>query len=135
VIALDTNVLLRFLTRDDAEQSSVVDKLIETLNAERGAFVSRDVMLELVWVLGKGYGYRRAEISRAFQALMEAEEFMIEDEAAVHQALDANVQGGAGFADHFILRVIRARGCHALTTFERKLVHLGGVQLLGSKGQ
>jgi predicted nucleic-acid-binding protein len=134
VIALDTNVLVRFLTRDDAEQSSLVDELIETLDAENGAFVSRDVMLELVWVLGKGYGYRRAEIARALQALMEAEEFEIEDEAAVHQALDAYAQGGPGFADHLILRVARARGCHALATFDRKLAQLDGVRLLGSKG-
>lgn len=135
MIALDTNVLVRFLTRDDAGQSALVDALVETLGAENGAYVSRDVMLELVWVLRKGYGYRRVEIARALQALMEVEEFEIEDEAAVHQALDAYAQGGPGFADRLILSVSAARGCRALTTLNRKLAELEGVELIGSEAQ
>ena len=134
MIALDTNVLVRFLTRDDAEQTSLVDALVETLDAENSAFVSRDVMLELVWVLRKGYGFRRAEIARALQALTEAEEFRIEDEVAIHQALDAYAQGGPGFADHLIRSVSLARGCRALATLDRKLARLDGVMLLGSDG-
>lgn len=130
MIALDTNVLVRFLTRDDPEQSSLVDALIGTLGADNVAFVSRDVMLELVWVLRKGYGFRRAEIARALQSLMEAEEFEIENETTVHQALDAYAQGGPGFADHLILSVSQARGCTALATLDRKLARLDGVNLL-----
>jgi predicted nucleic-acid-binding protein len=133
VIALDTNVLVRFLTRDDAEQSLLVDALVETLDTENGGYVSRDVMLELVWVLRKGYGFRRPEIARALQALMEAEEFEIEDEAAVHQALDGYSQGGPGFADHLILSVSKARACQTLATLDRKLARLDGVTLLVSE--
>lgn len=132
MIALDTNILVRFLTRDDPQQSSLVDALTATLDADNRGFVGRDVMLELVWVLRKGYGFRRMEIARALQALMEAEEFAIEDETAIHQALDAYAQGGPGFADHLILHVSRARGCRTLATLDRKLAQLDGVTLLGS---
>lgn len=135
MIALDTNVLVRFLTRDEPEQSSLVDRLIGTLDADNRAYVSRDVMLELVWVLRKGYGFGRAEIARALQSLMEAEEFEIENETTVHQALDAYAQGGPGFADHLILSVSRARGSRALATLDRRLARLDGVTLLGTESR
>ncbi len=133
MIAFDTNVLVRYLTRDDPEQTSLVDTLIGTLDTDNRAFVSRDVILELVWVLRKGYGFRRGEIARALQALMEAQELEIEDELAVHQALDAYAHGGPGFADHLILSVSKSRGCRALATLDRKLARLDGVMLLGSE--
>lgn len=135
MIALDTNVLVRFLTRDDPEQSSLVDALTGTLDRDNRAYISRDMMLELVRVLRKGYGFHRAEIARALQALMEAEEFESEDETAVHKALDAYAQGEPGFADHLILGVAGARGCRELATFDRRRARLDGVTLLGSEAR
>ena len=56
MIALDTNVLVRYLVDDDAEQAQAARTLLEGLTAERSGFVCREVIVELVWVLQRTYG-------------------------------------------------------------------------------
>lgn len=60
MIALDTNVLVRYLVDDDAEQARAARKLLEGLAAERPAFICREVMIELVWVLQRAYRLPRS---------------------------------------------------------------------------
>jgi predicted nucleic-acid-binding protein len=51
VIALDTNVLVRFLVQDDPSQAHLAGEIIDQLTEEAPGFVSREVLIELVWVL------------------------------------------------------------------------------------
>ena len=59
MIALDTNVLVRYLVRDDAEQAEAARALLESLTADRPGYVCREVAVECVWVLERAYGYSR----------------------------------------------------------------------------
>ena len=73
MIALDTNVLVRYLVNDDAEQANAARVLLESLTAEEPGFVCREVMVELVWVLQRAYGFARgriAMVSRSKRSMM-----------------------------------------------------------------
>ena len=73
MIALDTNVLVRYLVDDDAEQAEAARTLLEGLTSERPGFVCREVMVELVWVLQRAYGLSRDRIAAVLEALVAAE--------------------------------------------------------------
>ena len=71
-LGLDTNVLVRFLVQDDAVQAEAATALIGSLTEAAPGFVSREVLVELVWVLERAYNLGRADIARALDGLLEA---------------------------------------------------------------
>jgi predicted nucleic-acid-binding protein len=79
LIGIDTNVLVRFLTLHDAEQAALAVGLIDTLTAQDPAFISRQVLIQTVWVLERAYGFDRMTIAKALDAVLEAEELLVEN--------------------------------------------------------
>ena len=130
MIAIDTNVLVRFLTRDDPEQAARVRALFATLSAENPAFVCREVVLELVWVLGYSYNFSRTEIAGALEGLLAAVELEVEDADVVSSALRDYVSEAADFADLMILGTTRQRGAAPLVTFDTRAARINGVKLV-----
>ena len=130
MIAIDTNVLVRFLTRDDPEQAARVRALFATLSAENPAFVCREVVLELVWVLGYSYNFSRTEIAGALEGLLAAVELEVEDADVVSSALRDYVSEAADFADLMILGATRKRGAAPLVTFDTRAARINGVKLV-----
>ena len=130
MIAIDTNVLVRFLTRDDPEQAARVRALFATLSAENPAFVCREVVLELVWVLGYSYNFSRTEIAGALEGLLAAVELEVEDADVVSSALRDYVSEVADFADLMILGATRKRGAVPLVTFDTRAARINGVKLV-----
>ena len=63
MIALDTNVLVHYLVRDDTEQGETARALMESLTEDRPGYICREVAVELVWVLERAYGYSRDQIA------------------------------------------------------------------------
>ncbi|MXX54385.1 MAG: type II toxin-antitoxin system VapC family toxin, partial [Gemmatimonadetes bacterium] len=63
MIALDTNVLVRYLVRDDEQQAESARALLESLTQERPGYACREVVVELVWVLERAYGVSRERIA------------------------------------------------------------------------
>jgi predicted nucleic-acid-binding protein len=90
------------------------------------AFVDRVALCEMVWVLSAGYGFGRAEIAGVIQKLLGSLDTVLEDEDAVHAALQAFQTRGLDFADALIGEVNRHRGCEATVTFDRKAAKLDG---------
>ena len=129
---LDTNVLVRFLVQDDAEQGKAAQDLLATFTAGEPGFVCREVLIELVWVLERAYALPRGDIARALNGLLEACELVIEaaDRAAI--AVDRYRKGGPGFADQMIALAGQGGGCRETVTFDRKAAGLSGMRLLGA---
>ncbi|MFN4128463.1 MAG: PIN domain-containing protein [Paracoccaceae bacterium] len=129
---LDTNVLVRFLVQDDAEQAKVAQDLVATFTETAPGFVCREVLIELVWVLERAYALPRGDIALALDGLLEARELVIEaaDRAAI--AVDRYRKGGPGFADQMIALAGQGAGCQATVTFDRKAAGLSGMRLLGA---
>lgn len=128
----DTNVLVRFLVQDDAEQAKAALDLMATFTEAKPGFICREVLVELVWVLERAYALPRRDIALALDGLMEARELVIEaaDRAAI--AVDRYRKGGPGFADQMIALAGQEAGCHATVTFDRKAAGLPGMSLLGT---
>jgi len=130
VIALDTNVLVRFLVQDDADQARIAGDIFDQLTDAEPGFVSREVLIELVWVLERAYGYGRAHVAGALDGLLSSTEVRIEAGDDVGSALDLYRNDGFGFADLMIAAAARRAGAAELVTFDRKAARLPGVRLL-----
>lgn len=114
MIALDTNVLVRYLTDDDPEQRERARDLI--VSSER-IFVGTVVMAETYWALAQVYGYPRRAILDAFAALLASDAFEFEE----RDTLEAFVSGPPGdLADAFIARAAERRGAGTVYTFDRR---------------
>jgi predicted nucleic-acid-binding protein len=132
VIALDTNLLVRFLVQDDPEQARLATDLVEQLTDDASGFVSREVLIELVWVLERAYRLGRAEIAAALDGLLAATELQIEGVDQVGPALELYRNEGFGFADLMIAAAARRAGASELVTFDHKAARLPGLRLLGT---
>ena len=118
MLGLDTNVVMRLLVMDDAEQTRRARKLIEqSLDREEPVLVSLLVLIESEWVLRSSYGFKRDAVLNMFRALLEARELTFEDEPAVEEALFYWKDSACGFADCLITAHNRQLGCRATATF------------------
>ncbi len=115
MLAIDTNLIVRYLTGDHPIQSSRARTLIDG----QPVFVAITVTLEVEWVLRSTYGYRPADVARALRAFGGLPTVAIEDGPMVAAALDL-AEKGMDFAD--ALHVGRSVHCEGFATFDRKLV-------------
>jgi len=115
VIALDTNVIVRFLVNDEASQARRARALIKT----NAVFVPMTVLLETEWVLRGGYGLPRVEVVRLLRALLGLPDLATEDPQRIARALDWH-EGGIDFAD--ALHLAGSAGAERFATFDEKLV-------------
>ena len=131
-IALDTNVLVRFLTQDDIEQFEIARDIINSCSATRPTFICREVLVELIWVLEHSYKYSRNEITAAVMGLVSVAELQVEAVEDVAEILPLYQNGGFRFLDLMIRQAAIRSGGHVLQTFDRKAAKLAGVILLGT---
>lgn len=119
---LDTNVLVRYLTRDNAAQARKAAREIDA-RADRGEtfFIANVVLCELVWVLQGAYGYSRADLAAVIEELLRTQRFDFEDTDLLWRSLRDYRKGKGGFADHLIGHVGRKAGCDSTLTFDRAL--------------
>jgi predicted nucleic-acid-binding protein len=131
MIALDTNVLVRLFTCDDAAQAEKARKLFDAHANEDGALWIADfVLAELVWALGRTYGHSRSEIAGALRALADNATVRLEGEPFVAEALKLYEAGPADFTDCLLVAKARGVGCGSIATFDRKMRGLPAVKLL-----
>jgi predicted nucleic-acid-binding protein len=117
VRAIDTNVVVRFLTGDDRKQAGTARALI----AEGDIFVATSVLLESEWVLRGAYGFATERVVRALRDFAGLPGVTLEDAALASRALDW-AERGMDFAD--ALHLGRAQGCTAFMSFDRRLEKL-----------
>jgi predicted nucleic-acid-binding protein len=129
---LDTNVIVRFLMKDDADQAALASKAFAEFTIAAPGFVCREVLVELVWVLQKIYRLPRTDIADAIEGLLGAREIVVESADQVAVAVDRVRKGGAGFADQMIALAGQGAGCQTTVTFDRKAAGLPGMSLLGA---
>jgi len=127
MLGIDTNVLVRFLVRDDAVQFERARKLIRReVAAGHRIFVSQLVLLEIEWVLRSRYGSTKIEIIAAVSGLLDATDVQLEGEAAIEEALFVWKDSAADFADCLIGAQNKRLGCRATATFDVKAAKLPG---------
>ena len=125
MLGIDTNVLVRFLVRDDETQFEKARRLIRReIGVENDVFVSLLVLQETEWVLRSRYGMQNTEIIEAISGLLDAAEIRFEDEPAIEEALFGWTDSAADFSDCLIGAHNRRLGCSATVTFDTKAVKL-----------
>ncbi len=134
MIGLDTNVLVRYLAQDDAQQARLATRLMErTLSEDEPGYVDHVVLCELGWVLERCYGVERARLADIVEGLLTARQLVVEDADAVWAALRAMRAHGAELADALLAARHRAAGCERTVTFDRRAARLPGMRLLGGR--
>lgn len=120
--ALDSNLLVRYFTTDDARQVAIVEQFFsECLKNRERVFVSILVICELTWVLGVSHGFAKAEIADALRTMLDQPMFSVEREALVRRALRRYREGRGGLADYLIGEVAADAGCRDTVTFDKAL--------------
>ncbi len=124
--AVDTNVLVRLLTRDNPAQVAAAEEFVE-----RGAWVSHLVLAEATWVLMSVFERGPAEIATAVGMLLDHQQLTLQDPDAVADAVEHFRRRPAlGFSDCLVVAIARKAGHLPLGTFDRNLAKLDGTQRL-----
>jgi predicted nucleic-acid-binding protein len=124
--AIDTNVLVRLITRDDSKQVDRAEEFVA-----RGAWVSRLALAEATWVLAAVYDRKPSEIATAIEMLLNHHNLTIQDYETVSAALEKfRVKPTVAFSDCLLLEIARRAGHLPLGTFDRDLGKLDDAQKL-----
>jgi predicted nucleic-acid-binding protein len=124
--AIDTNVLVRLITRDDSRQAAAAESFVE-----QGAWVSVIVLAEAAWVLSAVYELSAKDLAKAIEMLLYHRDLVIQDEETVAGALELfRAKPALGFSDCLVLQLARKTGHLPLGTFDRRLSKVEGAQKL-----
>jgi predicted nucleic-acid-binding protein len=125
MIGLDTNIVVRYLTHDDADQTAVAVRIIDSLSPDSPGFLSLIVVVELVRVLEFSYRFKKNEIEQILDTLLRSKELVIERAEIVAQAMRRFSTSRADFADCLIERCGHAAECQYTVTFDQNAAAAG----------
>jgi predicted nucleic-acid-binding protein len=124
--AVDTNVLVRLIARDDQKQVEAAEEFIS-----KGAWISCLVLAETSWVLETRFNRDSEQVAAAVEMLLNHTQFTIQDADAVQTALENfRKRPAVGFSDNLIVEIARKNGHLPVGTFDRDLSKLEGTQRL-----
>ena len=128
MIRLDTNVLDRYVTQDDPEQSRIATREIET--SDESFFITATGLCELVWVLETAYGFNRSAISHTLSVILQTRQFVFDDKLSLENALDEYQHEKGDFSDDVLGHKSKLAGCDRTLTFDRALKNHALFELL-----
>jgi predicted nucleic-acid-binding protein len=124
--AIDKNVLVRLIARDDSRQAASAEGFIEP-----GAWVSVLALAEATWVLATVYELSSKELAKAIEMLLNHRDLTLQDPEMVASALELfRAKPGLGFSDCLLLHLARKAGHLPLGTFDRNLAKVEETQKL-----
>jgi len=131
VIAIDANVLLRYVVRDDEEQYQKASQFLTRRSADDTAYVSFIVLAETVWTLRRHYRYSKRQVEELVTELLQAVELSFEQEAYLSVLFSKNAELEGNIADYLVALSADRAGCSATYTFDRNAANtVLGMELL-----
>lgn len=122
---IDTNVLVRYLTRDHPEQYEAAKQHLEAnCTEENPGYINVIVLCELVWVLTRAYDADSEEIVRIVDQILRTRQLHVERRDQVRSALAEHAESGAGFADCLIGELNQHAGVDETVTFDQRASQL-----------
>ena len=129
--ALDTNVLVRFLVKDDEQQAKTVYRLFKQAESKAEAFfIPILVVLETVWVLEAVYETTRQEILDSIDELLLMPILEFEAQSAIRSFLSSARENKTDLSDLLIAHCAKYSGCDSVITFDKRASKLGLFKLL-----
>ena len=124
--AIDTNVLVRLIARDDARQAASAETFVEN-----GAWVPVLALAEAAWVLATVYRLSSRDLAKAIEMLLDHRDLVLQDSDVVRAALELfRVKPALGFSDCLMLHLAHKAGHLPLGTFDANLAKVEGTQKL-----
>jgi predicted nucleic-acid-binding protein len=124
--AVDTNILVRLLTRDDLKQTAAAERFVEG-----GAWISHVVLTEALSVLASVFDRGASDLANAVELLLNHRHLSLQDSDVVAAAVEQfRRRPGLGFPDCLVLEIARKAGHLPLGTFDRALGRVEGAELL-----
>ncbi len=124
--AIDTNVIVRLITRDDGRQTAAAESFLEN-----GAWVPILAVAEATWVLATVYELGSKDVAKAIEMLLDHRDLVLQDAETVAAALELfRGKPALGFSDCLMLQIARKAGHLPLGTFDRNLSKVEGAQRL-----
>ena len=131
MIGLDTNVVVRYVTQDDAKQAAAATRLFEqVLSVERPGLIGLMTLCEIAWVLAECYGADEPRIMQVIEGLLGSRQVVVEEADLVWKALRAWERSSADFSDALVGQVLVAQGCEKVVTFDKAAAKLPNFELL-----
>ncbi|WP_448003756.1 PIN domain-containing protein [Agromyces bauzanensis] len=130
LVGVDTNVLLRYLLKDDPEQYGVAAEFFDSLTPEAPGFLTQVSLVETYWVLRRGRKMSRDTCLAVMRALVETDALEFDDGESVVRALNL-AEEGADFADALIEGTMELFGVTETVTFDRSAAERLGWRVLG----
>jgi len=127
---LGTNILVRFITEDDPDQSKRADNFLQSLSPENPGFIPLVTLAELVWVLRGRFRSSKLQIIQRLAQILNSPELVVEGRMAVYTALARFSTSKADFADCLIACLGDAADCHDTVTFDVDAARYAGMRLL-----
>lgn len=126
MLAIDTNILVRLVVRDDSDQVRAAEQFVE-----KGAWISHLVLAETLWVLASVYELSRAQIATAVDMLLNHQDLTLQDAEVVASALrHYRSRSTVDFSDCLVLEIARKAGHLPVGTFDRNFAKFADVQRL-----
>ncbi len=121
MVALDTNVLVRFLVHDDRRQAQIVLSRLKKAEREKEQLlVPLVIVLEMIWVLSGAYDFRRLEILGSIEALIQMPIFLFEADAVLEKLIEQGRETNLDLSDLLIALSAKIQGSETMLTFEKK---------------
>ena len=118
---IDTNVLVRYVVQDDAEQTRRATAFVERhCTVQTPGWISCIVLSEFAWLLAKGYKYAKADVVKVLRLLLSTKQLRVESEMQAWLALRDYQQGSADYPDYLTAYRNRQHGCTQTATFDKK---------------
>lgn len=131
MIAIDTNVIVRFLVRDDERQAEAARKRLKQAElARERLFIPLLVVLETIWVLESAYDKSRSEILDSIQEMRRMPVFEFEADGVIERLVNDGLRHKADLADILIAHSAQASACDAGITFDKAAAKLPFFNLL-----
>lgn len=131
MIGLDSNVVLRYVVQDEPDQAARATAVFDGLTEEEPAFVSLVVLVAVVWVLRRGYGFERDEAVEVVRRLLAAREVVVESPDLVSRALRRSGTP-VDFSDAVVVEQALVAGCDQVLTFDQRAARDAGMTLLAT---
>lgn len=122
MIGVDTNILVRFFTKDDPEQFKKTYQLFSQNDAN--FLISYPTLVELVWVLQRRYGFNKKQLLFLLKELSATKNFRFPDQTVVENAINLYKKSSADFSDCLIGVFNNLYGCQTTYTFDKKASNL-----------
>lgn len=126
--AVDTNIVVRLITRDDERQAAAAERVVKG-----GVWLSIVAVSEVAWVLASLYELPRDRVADSIALLLRHEHITLEHATAIERTLEVfRRTSGVSFADCLLIEVARLQECGPLMTFDKRLARLNGAEIVSA---